>query len=256
MIPNEERNTRLGLICHARPTRGWKLFRSLDDSGPFGWVIAPRRPRDGIDRVRIELRLAAVLGVVGRFVTPAKSQIQSHVAEELPVVLNIPGMRPPSRQPCRDGLGELGIADRAKKECREGISCIGPERKIGGAETVRARGQRGRQRVVTSTNDFITELECVPVNNLGQIFLEGEVFTNVLRSGETAIILPEIGSSPGAIGLVVAGLEVGESQRAYIRNAELLGPVLSDGAGENCSAPAIVSETCLVDHRRTDRPRV
>src|SRR3954470_11096282 len=94
------------------------------------------------------------------------------------------------------------------------------------------------------------------VNDLSQIFLEGEVFANVLRRGKTAIILPEIGSSSGAIGLVVTRLKVGKSQRAYIRDAELLGPVLSDGAGENCSAPAIVSETRLVDRRRTNRPRL
>ena len=81
-------------------------------------------------------------------------------------------MRPPSGQPRRDGLGELGIADRAKQECREGISGIRPEREIGGAETVGARGQRGRQRVVTGTNDFVAELDGMPVKDLGQIVLE------------------------------------------------------------------------------------
>src|SRR5437764_433052 len=90
---------------------------------------------NGIDSVRIELRLAAVLRVVRRFVTPAKPQIQSQVTKRLEVVLNIPGMRPPSGQPRSDGLGELGIAHRAKKEGCEGIPCIRPKRKIGGAET-------------------------------------------------------------------------------------------------------------------------
>src|SRR5207253_11012479 len=110
-------------------------------------------------------------------------------------------MRPPSGQPRSDGLGELGIAHRAKKECREGIPCIRAERKIRRPETVGARGQRGGQRVVTSTDGLVTELECVAVNDLGQIILESEVFTNVLRRGEAAVILPEIRSSPGAIGL-------------------------------------------------------
>ena len=45
IMPNEERNTRLGLICQATPTRGWKLFRSLEASGPLGCVMAPRRGR-------------------------------------------------------------------------------------------------------------------------------------------------------------------------------------------------------------------
>src|SRR6185295_7487825 len=94
------------------------------------------QPADWIDRVRVELRLAAVFRAVGRFIAPAKSQIQSHVTKRLEVVLNIPGVRPPSGQPGGDGLGELGIADRAKKECREGIPGIRPERKIGGAEAV------------------------------------------------------------------------------------------------------------------------
>ena len=35
------------MICHATPTRGWKLFRSFDASGPSGCVIAPRRPLIG-----------------------------------------------------------------------------------------------------------------------------------------------------------------------------------------------------------------
>src|SRR5262245_60563740 len=41
MMPNEERNTHFGRKFHARPSRGWKLFRSLFASGPFEWVTAP-----------------------------------------------------------------------------------------------------------------------------------------------------------------------------------------------------------------------
>ena len=103
-------------------------------------------------------------------------------------------MRPPPGQPCGDGLGELGIADGAEKECREGVPCIRPEREIGGAETISARGQRGRQRIVAGTYDFVAELESLPVDDLGQVVLECEVFANFLRCGEPAVVLPEIRS--------------------------------------------------------------
>ena len=54
----------------------------------------------------------------------------------------------------------------------------------------------------------------MPVDDLGQIVLEREVFTDILRSGEASVVLPEIGRSAGAIGLVVAGLKVREGLRA------------------------------------------
>src|SRR5207245_9740398 len=47
MMPNEERNTHFGLKFHARPRRGWKLFRSRLPIGPFGCVIAPILPLTG-----------------------------------------------------------------------------------------------------------------------------------------------------------------------------------------------------------------
>src|SRR5258707_11852814 len=47
IMPNEERNTHFGLKLHARPTRGWKLFRSRLPIGPLGCVIAPIFPLTG-----------------------------------------------------------------------------------------------------------------------------------------------------------------------------------------------------------------
>ena len=55
----------------------------------LGCVIAPRCARDGIGRVRIELRLEPVLGLEWGFITPAKAQVQRNVAEQFEIVLNI-----------------------------------------------------------------------------------------------------------------------------------------------------------------------
>src|SRR5262245_36358359 len=181
---------------------------------------------DRIDRVRVELRLSAVFRVVRRFVAPAKSEIERDIGEGLEVVLDIKRMRPPPRQPGRDRLGELRIADRAEQEGRERVPGIRPERKIGGAETIRARGQRGRQRVVAGTDDLVAEFQRVLVDDLGQVVLEREVFAHILRSGETAVVLTEEGCSAGTVRLVVAGLKVRKGRRADIGYAELLGPVL------------------------------
>ena len=47
MMPNEERNTHFGLKFQAKPSRGWKLFRSRVPIAPLGCVIAPMRPVTG-----------------------------------------------------------------------------------------------------------------------------------------------------------------------------------------------------------------
>src|SRR5258708_1975967 len=47
MMPNEERNTHFGMKFHAKPRRGWKLFKSRLPIAPFGCVIAPILPVTG-----------------------------------------------------------------------------------------------------------------------------------------------------------------------------------------------------------------
>src|SRR5262249_23754306 len=64
----------------------------------------PQAAGDRVFRRRVEFRLLAVLGCVGRFVGPAETVVDGEVADWLPVVLQVEGIAPPARQPGGEGL--------------------------------------------------------------------------------------------------------------------------------------------------------
>lgn len=73
---------------------------------------------------------------------------------------------------------------RKSGEC---IAGVGHEREVRGAETITAGRESIRELVIAGANDFITELQRVLLDDLGQVVLECEVLADFLVLGQTLL---------------------------------------------------------------------
>ena len=72
-------------------------------------------------------------------------------------------------------LGEGGHGDLPQQEVGELIARVRPEREVGAAEVVPARGKRLDQRIVRRTDQLVAEFHRMFGNDLGDIVLERDV---------------------------------------------------------------------------------
>lgn len=86
---------------------------------------------DRVDRLRVELRLLPILGLVRALVRPAQTEIQRQAGPGPKLVLNVEAVGPPARQPGGQIARELGALDGAEQEGGEAVSGVRAEGKVG-----------------------------------------------------------------------------------------------------------------------------
>src|SRR5688572_25728490 len=87
-------------------------------------------------------------------------------------------MLPPPWEPSRSVLSKDALHDCAEQQRRKCVACIRTERKFCAAHAVFAGRLSEGQRVVPRADEFISNLESVAPEDLGEILLECEVFAD------------------------------------------------------------------------------
>src|SRR5262249_13045137 len=102
----------------------------------------------------------------------------------LPIVLHIPLVRPPARQPRSELLRERRAGHGPEQEGRERVSRVGNERRLRSAEVVRAARQCSRGRVVAGANQLLAGFERMLADYFREVILKRESPADVLKAGE------------------------------------------------------------------------
>src|SRR4030095_4105093 len=93
---------------------------------------------------------------------PAHAKVQREPRSYRPVILEIEGVSPPSRQPVRQGDIEVRARDGSEQKGSEIVAAGRPEGDVSPTEPVHGGRQRRGYRISTGPNQFVAGFEVVP----------------------------------------------------------------------------------------------
>src|SRR5439155_10701365 len=120
-----------------------------------------RLARQWVDNRGIELRLLAIFRGIWRFVRPAHAYVQRQATGQFPIVLRVPCLAPPAREPSGKILCVNRAAHRSEQERGEWISRVRREWKLRAAEVVRTGRRCLYRRIVAGSRQLVPEFERV-----------------------------------------------------------------------------------------------
>ena len=190
----------------------------------------------------VVLRLLAVLGLERGFIRPAHSEAQAQSAVNLPIVLHVPLVRPPARQPTGELLRVGRAGHRSQQERGEGVAGVVHKRSVSAAEGIRAAGKRAGGGVVARADQLIACLHRMLAMDLGEVVLEGKIFADILEAGEFRESITDI--------------EIRERGARDVRNPQLLGPILVPCERRLIARATVIARAKLVVHGRAQDQHV